>query len=78
MIEGYNTIHEKAEQWKISERTLQTMFAEGRIPGVAKFGKSWAIPFDAGKPKDGHIVSGKYRNWQKSKQSVEKRIYEGG
>ena len=65
MIEGYNTIHEKAKQWEISERALQTMCAEGKIKGATKFGRSWAIPNSAERPADGRITSGKYRNWRK-------------
>ena len=33
-------------------RTVQQLCTQGRIPGVQKFGKAWAIPADAGKPAD--------------------------
>ena len=72
MIEGYNTIHEKAKQWEISERALQTMCAEGKIKGATKFGRSWAIPISAERPADGRIISGKYRNWRKPKTATDK------
>ena len=72
MIEGYNTIHEKAKQWEISERALQTMCLEGRIQGATKFGRSWAIPISAERPSDGRIISGKYVNWRKNKKCNER------
>ena len=65
MIEGYVTVKEKAEEWGVSERTLQAMCSQGRIEGAAKFGKSWAIPADANHPPDGRIITGKYINWRK-------------
>ena len=34
------------------------MCAEGRIAGVTKFGRAWAIPVDADKPKDNRIITG--------------------
>ena len=44
---------EASEKWGISERRIQKLCEEGRIPGVFRFGRSWAIPKDAEKPKDG-------------------------
>lgn len=35
---------------RISERRIQKLCVEGRIEGVVKFSKVWAIPKDAGKP----------------------------
>ena len=49
---NYITASEVAERWKISQRRVQVLCAEGRIPGVFKLGESWAIPSDAEKPKD--------------------------
>ena len=42
------------------------MCADGAIEGVEKFGKSWAIPADALKPKDGRVTSGEYIDWRKN------------
>ena len=67
MIEGYNTIREKAEEWDLSERMIQIMCANGRIPGATKFGRSWAIPCSSERPADGRIISGKFVNWRKKK-----------
>ncbi|MBS4786004.1 MAG: helix-turn-helix domain-containing protein [Clostridiales bacterium] len=49
----YISIAEAAEKWKISRRRVQTLCAQGRISGLTRFGKSWAIPKEAPKPADG-------------------------
>lgn len=36
----------------ITRRRIQVLCSQGRIPGLTKFGKSWAIPKDAEKPMD--------------------------
>lgn len=64
MIEGYATVNEIAEKWGINPRTVQIMCAEGRIKGATKFGRSWAVPVDAERPKDGRLISGKYKDWR--------------
>ena len=56
----FMTVKETATNWGLSERRLQTIFNEGMIPGVIKFGRSWAIPVNAQKPVDKRIKSGKY------------------
>ncbi len=56
----YMTIKEAAEKWNLSVRRAQTICNEGMVPGVMKFGHSWAIPKDAEKPVDKRIKSGKY------------------
>ena len=73
MLEGYATVQEMAEKWGLNERTVQTMCATGRIEGLAKFGRSWAIPKDTEKPTDNRVKSGAYKDWRKknSKSSEE-------
>ena len=44
---------EAAEKWGISERRIQKLCEEGRIPGVVRFVRVWAIPENAEKPEDG-------------------------
>ena len=44
---------EASNKWGISERRIQKLCEEGRILGVFRFGRSWAIPKDAEKPVDG-------------------------
>jgi len=65
MIENYITVKEAAEKWEIKERAVQTMCMDGRIPGATKFGRSWAIPCNAERPKDKRVVTGKYKGWRK-------------
>lgn len=45
---------EAAEKWTISKRRVQKLCEEGRIAGVIRFGRSWAIPKDAKRLKGGH------------------------
>ena len=43
---------EAAKKWGISERRVQKLCEEKRIPGVARFSRLWLIPKDAEKPVD--------------------------
>ena len=43
----------------------KTKISDGRIDGVIKFGRAWAIPVDAEKPGDARITTGEYKNWRK-------------
>lgn len=54
------TIQQASAKWDISERRIQVLCASGRIEGVRKFGRQWAIPADAPKPDDARIKSGRY------------------
>ena len=69
MIEGYTTVSEISKKWGIKPRTVQIMCSEGRIEGVTKFGKAWAIPINAKKPTDNRIKTGKYKNWRNSNKN---------
>jgi len=64
MIEGYVTINEMSKKWKLSPRAIQIMCSEGKIEGATKFGRSWAIPSQVDRPKDGRVTTGEYRNWR--------------
>ena len=64
MIGNYMTVAEAAEKREVTNRIIQKMCLEGRIEGAVKFGRSWAIPEYADRPKDRRLVSGKYRNWR--------------
>lgn len=48
----YITAKQIGEKWGISERRVQLLCEQGRIAGVQRLGKSWAIPKDAEKPVD--------------------------
>lgn len=49
----YRKISDVAEEWGISPRRLQTLCAQGKIKGAARFGRAWMIPENAIKPLDG-------------------------
>ena len=55
----YLSTFEIAEKWGISERRVQILCRENRIPGVSKLGYMWLIPKDAEKPIDGRTKIGK-------------------
>ncbi len=63
-MKDYLTIREVSELWGVTPRRIQKMCADGMIPGVERFGRNWAIPKDAEKPKDGRIVTGAYVGWR--------------
>ena len=66
MIQGYMTIKEACEKWGLSNRWVNNMCHNGKIPGAQKFGTIWAIPADMEKPtQDKRVKSGKYRDWRK-------------
>ena len=48
----YISAQEAAKKWEISERRVQKLCEENRIPGVAKFSRMWLIPKDEEKPAD--------------------------
>ena len=48
----YISTKEAAQKWGISERRVQLLCAQGRIEGVQRLGKAWAIPQNAKKPLD--------------------------
>ena len=49
-MRGYLSVQETAEKWDVSVRWVNQYFLNGRIPGVERLGKSWAIPEDVVKP----------------------------
>lgn len=51
-MNGYITVQEAAEKWKLTTRRVQVLCSEGRILGGTKYASIWIIPEDAEKPKD--------------------------
>ena len=49
----YVSCAEVAAKWGISERRVQKLCEDDRIPGTVKFSRVWLIPKDAEKPIDG-------------------------
>lgn len=52
---GFITASQAATIWHLSQRRVQILCSEGRIPGVFKLGENWAIPDNAIKPADGRV-----------------------
>ena len=50
-MKGYLSAKEVARKWNISVRWVNQYIQDGRVTGVERFGKSWAIPEDAVKPE---------------------------
>lgn len=48
----YTSCPEAAKKWSISERRVQRLCEDNRIPGVSKIGYMWLIPKGADKPVD--------------------------
>ena len=48
----YISAPEAAKKWGISERRVQKLCEDNRIPGISKIGYMWLIPKDAKKPAD--------------------------
>jgi len=55
----YMTAKEAAAKWGISERRVQVLCEQGRIDGVQRLGKAWAIPKTTIKPTDARKVNDK-------------------
>ncbi len=55
----YISALEAAKRWGISERRVQKLCEEKRIPGVAKFSYMWLIPKDVEKPADARFKNTK-------------------
>ena len=55
----YITAKDAAIKWGISERRVQLLCEQGRIDGVQRLGKAWAIPKESLKPVDKRIRKNK-------------------
>ncbi|EPY6472343.1 helix-turn-helix domain-containing protein [Clostridium sporogenes] len=58
----YISAPEVAKKWGISERRVQKLCKENRIPGVVRFGRMWLIPKDVEKPVDGRHTRRKIKD----------------
>ena len=50
----YYTVSQIAELWAVTPRRVQTLIAEGRIPGVVQAAGVWWIPKDTRDPRKDH------------------------
>lgn len=74
----YMSCPEAAKKWGISERRVQILCSENRIPGVSKLGYMWLIPKNAEKPfdmrKKQHKMQIQYIDWRKYMDKTEKIV----
>ena len=49
-FQDYISVLEAAANWDVTERQVQKMCSEGKIPDAIRFGRSWAIPIETEKP----------------------------
>ena len=66
-MKGYLSIQETAKRWEVSVRWVNQYILEGRIPECERFGRSWAVPENAVKPK-------KQKPGVKKRESEEKSL----
>lgn len=55
MMVGYLSVNDVAKKWGLSPRRVRGMCQEGKIVGVDKLGREWAIPEDAERPETGEF-----------------------
>lgn len=58
----YKSCPQAAKKWGVSERRVQKLCEENRIPGVSKTGYMWLIPKGAEKPVDARRKEEKQAN----------------
>ncbi len=58
----YMTVQEAATKWEISERRIQKLCEEKRIPGVVRLSRVWLLPKDTEKPFDRRLKTNRKQN----------------
>jgi LuxR family maltose regulon positive regulatory protein len=53
---NYISVREAAENWGISERRVQKLCEQDRVPGAQRFGHFWMLPEDSQKPEDRRLT----------------------
>ena len=51
-MKGYMSARAASYKWGVSESRVHKLCRQGRVPGLERFGRSWAIPDNAIKPID--------------------------
>lgn len=62
LLLDYISVRDAATKWGISERRIQKLCEQGRVDGVVRFGRSWAIPANAEKPADRRLKKNRKNN----------------
>ena len=50
-MKGYLSVQHTTDKWGVSLRWVDQYILDGRIPGCERFGRVWAVPENAVKPK---------------------------
>ena len=58
----YMSAAEAAIKWGISERRVQKLCEQNRIPGIFRFSRIWLIPKNAEKPVDKRFRHGNIKS----------------
>ena len=58
--DSVKTSKQIADEWGVSDRTVNDWCLKGKILDAVKVGRDWQIPDDAVRPADGRVSSGKY------------------
>ena len=64
-MKGYLSVRETSYKWNVSERWVSKLAQDGRIPGVERFGRSWATHesrMTRGKTGRNHDICARYLN----------------
>ena len=59
-MKGYMSARAASYKWGVSESRVHKLCQQGRVPGLERFGRSWAIPDNAIKPIDPRKEKGFY------------------
>jgi hypothetical protein len=60
-LNGFITVQEAAEKWRITSRQVQILCKENRIKGATRMSRIWIIPDDAAKPTSDKRKAGQSR-----------------
>lgn len=50
MLQGYLTVKEVSEKWNVTQRQVQILCKNNRIPGAVQMSRIWLIPESVEKP----------------------------
>ena len=53
------TVKQAAESWGVSDRRVQYLCVNGKLPGAVRLDMGWLIPKNAQKPLDGRTRNGR-------------------
>ena len=73
-MKGYLSVQQTAEKWGVSVRWVNQYILYGRIPGYERFGRVWAVPENAVKPK--RLTPGVKTKRSSSAQGITRKLAE--